>query len=183
MSFGEMTNCPDDRPRRSRRVVRYAGVVLGASAVGLLLVAATAAAAPISYPSTGSTIATTPPGAPDSDGVLGGFKNSTLPSVVAPNGDQTPFGITVVPETARNLVKGNILVDEYGDAAGVAGQGTIVLQVGPTTGATSVFFQEVAAADSVKRVSPTFQITADPGAPQYARPTWRRGIRPLWSLR
>src|ERR1700722_16356006 len=141
MSSREMPNLPDNRSRRSRRVVRCSGVVLGASAAGLLLVAGTAAAAPITYPSTGSTPATTSPAATNSEGILGGFKDSTLASVVAPNGDQTPFGITVVPETAGKLIKGNILVDEYGNAAGVAGHGTTVLQVDPTTGATSVFFQ------------------------------------------
>jgi DNA-binding beta-propeller fold protein YncE len=72
---------------------------------------------------------------------LAGWRDKTLASVVAPNGDRNPFGIAVVPLTAGNLTAGNLLVAEFNDQAGTAGAGTTILQVNPTTGTTSVFYQ------------------------------------------
>lgn len=63
-----------------------------------------------------------------------------IASVVAPNGDRNPYGIAVVPLTAGKLVKGNLLVDEFDNSNSSAGAGTTILQVDPSTGATSVFY-------------------------------------------
>jgi DNA-binding beta-propeller fold protein YncE len=70
-----------------------------------------------------------------------GWQNQTLASVVAPNCDQDPFGIAVVPITAGTLTAGNLLVADFNDQAGTAGAGSSILQLNPTTGATSVFYQ------------------------------------------
>ncbi|HVM65129.1 MAG TPA: hypothetical protein VMU14_09735 [Acidimicrobiales bacterium] len=69
------------------------------------------------------------------------FLDKAVASLVAPNGDRDPFGIAVVPITAGKLTAGNLLVDEFSDTNGTVGAGTTVLQVNPTTGSTSVFFQ------------------------------------------
>jgi hypothetical protein len=69
------------------------------------------------------------------------LRDNTLASVVAPNGDRNPFGIAVVPLTAGDLTAGNVLVADFGDQAGTVGAGTTILQVNPTTGTTSVFYQ------------------------------------------
>ena len=60
-------------------------------------------------------------------------------SVVAPNGDNNPYGIAVVPMTSGTLTAGNILVADFNSVAGTAGGGTSILQVDPATGASTVF--------------------------------------------
>jgi len=72
---------------------------------------------------------------------LGRLADKTVASLIAPNGDRDPFGIAVVPLTAGNLTAGNLLVAEFGDQNGTVGGGTTILQVNPTTGQTSAFFQ------------------------------------------
>jgi hypothetical protein len=49
--------------------------------------------------------------------------------------------MAVVPLTSGNLTAGNLLVAEFSDKNGTAGAGTTILQVDPSTGTTSVFFQ------------------------------------------
>jgi hypothetical protein len=67
--------------------------------------------------------------------------DKTVASLIAPNGDRDPFGIAVVPLTVGDLAAGNLLVAEFGDKYGTAGAGTTILQVNPSTGKTSVFYQ------------------------------------------
>jgi hypothetical protein len=67
--------------------------------------------------------------------------NKGVASLIAPNGDRDPFGIAVVPLTSGNLTAGNLLVAEFSDKNGTVGAGTTILQVNPTTGQTSAFFQ------------------------------------------
>jgi hypothetical protein len=74
-------------------------------------------------------------------GPRGQLQDKTVASLIAPNGDRNPFGIAVVPLTSGNLTAGNLLVAEFSDQYGTAGAGTTILQVSPTTGETSVFFQ------------------------------------------
>jgi hypothetical protein len=74
-------------------------------------------------------------------GPPGHLQDRTVASLIAPNGDRDPFGIAVVPLTSGNLTAGDLLVAEFSDQYGTAGAGTTILQVSPTTGQTSVFFQ------------------------------------------
>lgn len=103
-------------------------VVLLAGPLGLLAVGG------------GSAAAATPPQA-GPQGQLSSLHDVTVASAVAPNGDNNPYGIAVVPKTMGKLTAGNVLVVDFNNAAGAAGGGTTVLQIDPATGSTSVFFQ------------------------------------------
>ena len=81
--------------------------------------------------------------APSAQGQLSSMHNANVASVVAPNGDQNPYGIAIVPQTVKNLVKGNILVADFNNKANTSGAGTTILQVNPMTGTSSVFYQDV----------------------------------------
>jgi hypothetical protein len=109
-----------------RRRLRGAAAALAAVAVSAAAItglsAAAANAAPVPHP-------------------LGRLADMTVASLVAPNGDRDPFGMAVVPLTSGNLTAGNLLVAEFSDKNGTAGAGTTILQVDPSTGTTSVFFQ------------------------------------------
>lgn len=67
------------------------------------------------------------------------FGTQFVASVVAPNGDNNPYGIAVVPLTSGTLTAGNILVADFNSASGAAGGGTSIMQVNPTTGVSTVF--------------------------------------------
>src|ERR1700722_12677282 len=82
-------------------------------------------------------------------GQLSSLKDSTIGSVVAPNGDQNPFGVAVIPTTAGVLTKGNLLVADFSNAGGVAGQGMTIMQVDPTTHVASPFFSDPSASGPV----------------------------------
>ena len=114
-----MTPRPDSRGRDFQRGLAVAGA---STAVLLALTATSATAAP-------------------SMNRLAGLPDKTLASLVAPNGDQNPFGIAVLPLSSGNLTAGNLLVAEFSDQSGTAGAGTTILQVNPVTGKTSVFYQ------------------------------------------
>jgi SMP-30/Gluconolactonase/LRE-like region len=79
----------------------------------------------------------------------GHLRDKTVASLIAPNGDRDPFGIALVPLTLGTLTAGNLLVAEFGDANSIAGAGTTILQVNPSTGKTSVFFSGVPVAGPV----------------------------------
>jgi hypothetical protein len=81
------------------------------------------------------------PGVGSAQGQLSSLRNVVVGSAVAPNGDQNPYGIAVVPKTIGKLTAGNLLVADFNDAAGTAGAGTTIVQVDPSTGQSSVFFQ------------------------------------------
>ena len=78
-----------------------------------------------------------------------GLHDSRVASVVAPNGDRNPYGVAVVPVTAGMLTKGNLLIADFSNGAGAAAQGTTIMQVNPTTGASSVFYSGAPAAGPV----------------------------------
>ncbi len=90
---------------------------------------------------TGSSASAAPTAAGSAQGQLSRLHDVTVAKVVAPNGDNNPYGIAVVPLTMGNLAAGNLLVADFNDMAGTAGAGTTILQVDPATGQTSVFFQ------------------------------------------
>jgi len=115
------------RALRGRFAVAVSVGVLIASA-GLVAVAAPSASA-----------ATTGPASPQ--GQLSSLHDATVASTVAPNGDGNPYGIAVVPKTMGVLEAGNLLVADFNNASGTAGGGTTILQVDPSTGQTSAFFQ------------------------------------------
>jgi hypothetical protein len=109
--------------RRHRGVVAATLAAVAVSATAITgLSAAAANAAPVANP-------------------LGHGPGKTVASLIAPNGDRDPFGMAVVPLTSGNLTAGNLLVAEFSDKNGTAGAGTTILQVDPSTGTTSVFFQ------------------------------------------
>jgi len=119
------TTKPTSRRRRSRQALSLG---LAAASVGT-----TALLGLTAFPFSAS--AASPPHR------LGSLRDRTLASLVAPNGDSNPFGIAVVPLTAGDLTAGDVLVADFNDQAGAAGAGTTILQVDPTTGATTVFYQ------------------------------------------
>jgi len=122
---------------------------VGGLAAGLLLAAVPAAvahAATSPYPVAGGT--STPAGAASAaafpsaspQGQLSALRSTVVGSAVAPNGDQNPYGIAVVPKTIGKLTAGNLLVADFNNSAGTAGAGTSIVQVDPATGQTSLFF-------------------------------------------
>lgn len=82
-------------------------------------------------------------------GQLSSLKDSTIGPVLAPNGDQNPFGLAVIPTTAGVLTQGNLLVADFSNAGGVAGQGMTIMQVNPTTHVASTFFSDPSATGPV----------------------------------
>ena len=121
-----MTHVPSTPgPRISQRVIRIAATVAMVGATASVVGQATAGAAP------------------SAQGQLSSLHNTNVASVVAPNGDQNPYGIAIVPQTVKNLVKGNILVADFNNKANTSGAGTTILQVNPMTGTSSVFYQDV----------------------------------------
>src|ERR1700722_15683815 len=82
-------------------------------------------------------------------GQLSSLKDSAVGSVLAPNGDQNPFGLAVVPISSGVLTKGNLLVADFSNAGGVAGQGMTIMQVDPTTHVASTFFSDPSATGPV----------------------------------
>ena len=119
------------RPRISHRVIRIAATVA--------MVGATA-----SVVSQGAAQAVT-----SAQGQLSSLHNAKVASVIAPNGDQNPYGIAIVPMSSGNLTKGNILVTDFNNGAGASGAGTTILQVNPATGVSSVFYSGVASTGPV----------------------------------
>ena len=67
------------------------------------------------------------------------FDAHFVSKVTAPNGDNNPYGIAIVPLSIGTLIAGNILVADFSDTTGGAGGGTSILQVNPTTGVSTVF--------------------------------------------
>jgi hypothetical protein len=56
---------------------------------------------------------------------------TNIGSTVPADGDVNPYGITVVPQTTGNLVKGDTLVSNFNDAANLQGTGTTIVQISP----------------------------------------------------
>jgi sugar lactone lactonase YvrE len=67
--------------------------------------------------------------------------NKQVASTVPQNGDTNPYGVAVVPFSSGNLVAGDVLVTNFNNAAGTAGAGTTIVQVNPSTGASTLFYQ------------------------------------------
>ena len=109
----------------------------GLNGIGLSLAGVTASALlAASIAAVGVSVA----GAQDVPGGITSLNNQPIASVVAPNGDRNPFGIAVVPLTMGKMVKGDILVADFGNVDGTLPEGTSILQINPYTGQTTVFF-------------------------------------------
>lgn len=101
---------------------RWVGATGALGAAGLLLLS-------VSSPANAA--------APGGTGTLTGAVTSRVASV-AVNGDSNPYSVAVVPLTAGKLKAGDVLVADFNHGT-TAGTGSSILQVDPTTGATSVF--------------------------------------------
>jgi len=77
---------------------------------------------------------------------IGGFSTvstvaSTVPVLTGPgNGDVNPYGVAVVRHSQGKLVKGDVLVSNFNNAANQQGTGTTIVSVSPR-GSLSVFAQ------------------------------------------
>jgi hypothetical protein len=54
-----------------------------------------------------------------------------IATTVPANGDVNPYGVTVVPQTAGRLVRGDILVSNFNSKANVQGTGTTIVEISP----------------------------------------------------
>ena len=72
---------------------------------------------------------------------VSGFSTvTTVASAVPGNGDVNPYGVAVVGHSQGKLVKGNILVSNFNDAANQQGTGTTIVSISPH-GAVHLFAQ------------------------------------------
>ena len=67
------------------------------------------------------------------------FRRAVLAHLATAGAGANPYGIATVPFSSGKLVSGDVLVAEFNAAGGPAGSGTSILQVDPSTGATTVF--------------------------------------------
>lgn len=67
--------------------------------------------------------------------------NVKVGSATASNNDTNPYGVAVVPKTMGNLVAGDVLVADFNSSAGTFGAGTSIVEVNPTTGQSTTFYQ------------------------------------------
>jgi hypothetical protein len=54
-----------------------------------------------------------------------------IASAVPASGDQNPYGVAVVPTTVGNLVKGDVLVSNFNNAANQQGTGSSITEISP----------------------------------------------------
>ena len=75
-------------------------------------------------------------------GQLSSLAEMPVASTVPSNGDTNPYGVAVVPISVGKLVAGDVLVANFNNSAGTAGAGTSIVEINPTTGATSTFYTD-----------------------------------------
>jgi hypothetical protein len=112
---------------------------LGTAGLGLLPAAASASSPRPAAPAASSRADAASTSTP-AQAQLNALEDVRVGSAVAPNGDDNPYGIAVVPKTIGALTAGNLLVADFNNAAGTAGAGTSIVQVDPATGQTTLFF-------------------------------------------
>ena len=67
----------------------------------------------------------------------------TIGSTVDPmNGDNNPYGLAIEPITAGTETMGNLMVCNFNDSMGNAGNGTTMVQLAPTTGSKPTRFAQ-----------------------------------------
>jgi hypothetical protein len=59
-------------------------------------------------------------------------RTSVIASTVPGNGDVNPYGIVVIPRSAGDLFRGNVLVSNFNNKANVQGTGTTIVEVTPS---------------------------------------------------
>jgi hypothetical protein len=106
----------------------------------LLLRTAHAARAALALAAT-ATLGTTPLAAhADPQGLLESIHHhSTLINTVPDNGDQNPYAIVVAPVSAGTIKQGDVLVDNFNNAANLQGTGSTIVDYHPDTKQMSLF--------------------------------------------
>jgi hypothetical protein len=67
-------------------------------------------------------------------------KVTNVASTVPANGDENPYGITVVPQSMGKLVRGDTLESNFNNSANLQGTGTTIVEIAPS-GAVATFSQ------------------------------------------
>lgn len=68
-------------------------------------------------------------------------RNTTLINTVPDNGDQNPYAIFVAPVSAGSIKKGDVLIDNFNNAANLQGTGSTIVNYHPDTKEMSLFAQ------------------------------------------
>ncbi len=66
-------------------------------------------------------------------------RHTTLVNTAPENGDQNPYAIAVAPVSAGTVRKGDVLVDNFNNAANLQGTGATIIDYRPSTREMSVF--------------------------------------------
>lgn len=66
-------------------------------------------------------------------------RHATLTSTIAENGDLNPTAIALSPVTAGHLHEGDVLVDNFNNAANLQGMGVTIMRYRPSIGETVLF--------------------------------------------
>jgi hypothetical protein len=68
-------------------------------------------------------------------------RNTTLINTVPDNGDQNPYAIFVAPVSAGTIKKGDVLIDNFNNAANLQGTGSTIVDYHPDTRQMTLFAQ------------------------------------------
>jgi hypothetical protein len=68
-------------------------------------------------------------------------KHSPLAATVPDNGDQNPYAVVVAPVTAGAFERGDVLIDNFNNAANLQGLGTTIMRYSPATNKMSLLAQ------------------------------------------
>ncbi|CAL8480150.1 conserved exported protein of unknown function (plasmid) [Caballeronia sp. S22] len=68
-------------------------------------------------------------------------RNTTLINTVPDNGDQNPYAIFVAPVSAGTIKKGDVLIDNFNNAANLQGTGSTIVNYHPDTKEMTLFAQ------------------------------------------
>ena len=83
-----------------------------------------------------STSNTTPPAVTVTPVLANLLTTTTIGSTIDPiNGDANPYGLAIAPTTAGLITAGDLVVCNFNDSQGVAGNGSTIIDLKPTPGA------------------------------------------------
>jgi hypothetical protein len=68
-------------------------------------------------------------------------RNTTLINTVPDNGDQNPYALFVAPVSAGSIKKGDVLIDNFNNAANLQGTGSTIVNYRPDTKEMTLFAQ------------------------------------------
>ncbi len=68
-------------------------------------------------------------------------RNITLVNTVPDNGDQNPYALVVAPVTSGTIKKGDVLIDNFNNAANLQGTGSTIVNYHPDTKELTLFAQ------------------------------------------